>query len=116
MEEFTRCEVKLTLKHMAPLKSLGPNRMPPIFYQYYWDNIREEVTEAVLSFFNSEKFPSGLNHTYLTLIPKVKSPEKVLDFRLIALCNILYKLIAKVLANRLKTILPLVISKCQNAF
>ena len=74
------------------------------------------MTDVVLDCLNIGKIPTGLNHTFLTLIPKVKSPEKVSNFRSIALCNILYKLISKVPANRLKKILPLVISESQSAF
>ena len=59
---------------------------------------------------------TSLNHAFLTLIPKVKNPEKVSDFRPIALCNILYKLISKVLANRLKTFLPQIIFESQSTF
>ncbi|XP_075633467.1 uncharacterized protein LOC142605927 [Castanea sativa] len=83
--EFTRAEVDLALNQMAPLKAPGPDGMPPLFYQYYWPSIRDEVSEAVLDCLNSEKMPSCLNHTFLTLILKVKSPEKVYDFRPIAL-------------------------------
>ena len=104
--DFSRGEVKLALNQMTPLKALGLDGMPPIFYQHYWKKIGDEVTEAVLFCLNTSKIPSGLNHTYLTLIPKVKCPVKVVDFRPIALCNVLYKIISKVLANRLKKILP----------
>ena len=74
------------------------------------------MTDVVLDCLNIGKIPTCLNHTFLTLIPKVKSLEKVSNFRSIALCNILYKLISKVLANRLKKILPLVIFESQSAF
>ena len=94
---------------MAPLKALGLDGMPPLFYQHYWSSIGDEVYEAVLDCLNSRKIPSGLNYTFLTLIPKVKGPEKVSDFRPIALCDVLYKLISKVLASRLKKIFPLII-------
>lgn len=67
VEQFTRSEVELTLKQMAPLKAPGLDGMPPIFYQYYWDNIREEVTKAVLSFLTpkiSIRFESYLPYSY----------------------------------------------------
>ena len=101
---------------MAPLKAPGPDGMPPIFFQYYWDSIGDDVSCAVLCCLNSSIIPASLNQTFITLIPKSKSPEKVFEFRPIALCNILYKLISKVLANRLKSLLPHVISESQSAF
>ena len=97
--EFTKADVELALKQMAPLKALGLNGMPPIFFRYYWDNIGDDIVKAVLSCLNSKTILLGLNHTFITLIPKVKSLEYVTKFRPIALCNILYKLVSKVLAN-----------------
>lgn len=76
----------------------------------------DDVSEVVRSAVNSSVFPPSINHTYITLIPKVKSVERVTNFRHIALCNILYKLVAKVLASRLKKLLPDVISKSHSAF
>ena len=65
-----------------------------------------EVSNTVLSVLNSVILPDTLNHTLLTLIPKVKSAHQVIDFRPVSLSNVLYKLIAKALANRLKPLLP----------
>ena len=101
---------------MAPLQAPGPDGMPSLFYQNYWDLVGDEVTSLVLHFLNSAFLPANLNHTFVTLIPKVKNMEYVLEFRPISLCNVLYKIFSKVLANRLKRILPNIIIEHQSAF
>ena len=101
---------------MDPLKSLGPDGMLPLFFQQFWPIVGEKVTEAILTCLNTSSILPSINQTFITLIPKVKSPIRVSEFHPIALCNTLYKIISKVLANRLKKILPSVISESQSAF
>lgn len=60
--------------------------------------------------------PPKLNDTHICLIPKTKNPQKVTEYRPISLCNVIYRILAKVLANRLKKILPGVVSNSQSAF
>lgn len=74
------------------------------------------MSEAIIIVLNLGIMPPNLNNTFISLIPKVKSPRIVSKFRLISLCNMLYKLIAKVLENRLKLMLPNLISKTQSVF
>jgi len=78
--------------------------------------VGEEVRQTVLDYLNNEVFDPGINSTFITLIPKKASPSSVSDFCPISLCNVSYKLIAKVLANRLKKVLPVIISPAQSAF
>lgn len=113
---FSKIEMEAALKQMAPLKAPGPDGMPPIFFQHYLSTIGDDVVKAILSCLNLGQILPGLNHTFLTLIPKVKCPDKATDFWPIALCNILYKLVSKVLANKLKRILPQLISESQISF
>lgn len=101
---------------MAPLKAPGPSGMPPLFYQNFWDLVSFDVTSTVLHFLNKGSLPSPLNHTFITLIPKSKNPENVTKHRPISLCNVLYKIFSQVLANRLKRVLPHIISEYQSAF
>lgn len=75
-----------------------------------------EFSKAVLAVLNLGKIPDNLNHTFFTLITKTHSLRKVVDFRPISLRKVLYKLIAKVLANHLKPLLPHLISKTQGPF
>ena len=75
-----------------------------------------EVCKVILDIFHSGAMPPKLNMTHVALIPKVKRPTSVTEFRPISLCNVLYKIISKVLANRLKLILPQIIAPTQSAF
>lgn len=85
------------------------------FYQKYWSTFGKEVCQAVLGFLNSSVLNVALNSTNIALIPKMKSTSRVTEFQPISLCNVMYKLISKVLVNRLKKILPAIISKNQSA-
>ena len=101
---------------MAPLKASGPDGMPSLFFQHFWGVVDADVTNSVLSWLNSGTIPHPLNHIFITLFPKIKNPESVSDYRPISLCNVLYKNFSKVFANRLKKILPSIISKHQSTF
>lgn len=116
MKIFTASEISQALKEMHPTKAPGPDGMPPIFFQKFWPHIGSSVTHAVLNALNTCEFPHDVNHTFITLVPKTKIPQRLKDFRPISLCNVLYKLISKVVANRIKSVLPVVISETQSAF
>lgn len=113
---FARCEVASAIKGMEPFKAPGPDGFQPLFYQRYWDLVSPNVTKLVLDVVNGRDFPGSLNKAFLVLIPKVNSPNLVTQFRPIGLCNIIYKLVTKVLVNRLKPILPSIISPTQCSF
>jgi exonuclease III len=116
MQEFTMEEVDVALSQMHPLKSPGPDRFSACFYQRAWAILRADVGKAVLDFLNFGVFDSSLNITHIVLIPKIKNPSRITDYRPISLCNVLYKLMSKVLANRLKRVLTSIISPNQSAF
>lgn len=114
--QYTREEVHAELQQMAPLKSLGLDGFSACFYQSYWPIIGAEVSKAVLQFLNEGVFDKEFNFTYIVLIPKVTNPTRAKEFRPINLCNDIYKLASNVLANRLKPLLPTIISRTQSAF
>lgn len=98
--EFTDLEVKDVIFQMNPLSSPKPDGFPTVFYQDHWATVGRDVCAAVLKCLNSNNDLSHINVTYITLIPNVKHPRKVSDFRPISLYNVIYKIISKVLANR----------------
>lgn len=90
------------ITEMVLLKAPGHDGMPLLFYQSYWSNVGMDITQVVLSSLNSDSLLKSINHTFITLIPKVQNPERVTKFRPISLCNVIYKIVSKVIANRLK--------------
>ena len=101
---------------MHPTTAPGPNGMPPLFYQKFWSLSGVYVTQAVLDFLNRGVAPLDFNETHIVLIPKVKNPRKINEYRPISFCNVIYKLASKTVANRLKIVLSSIVSENQNAF
>ena len=114
--EFLDFEIKIALDQMSPNKAPGPDGMTKCFYQKYWHLIGDDICKVVREFLNKGGRLSNINHTNVVLIPKKTSPSTASDYRPISLCNVVYKLISKVLVNRMKNILPSIIDECQSAF
>jgi hypothetical protein len=115
-QDFTQAEVAYATHQLKSNAAPGPDGLNANFYQHYWDTIGGDVSHTVLNILNNGGSPETLNNTYICLIPKNKHPATPADFRPIALCNVILKIITKTIANRIKTILPEVISPQQSAF
>ncbi|CAM8999722.1 unnamed protein product [Rhodiola kirilowii] len=113
---FTEGEVRRALFQMHPTKAPGLDGFSALFYQSNWNIVGSDITKEVLNCLNNEILDCEMNETLIVLIPKVKEVEKVEDLRPISLCKVVMKIITKVLANRLKEILPSIISQSQSAF
>lgn len=109
-------EVWQALKQMHPSKAPGPDGFSPGFYQRFWHVVGEDVVAAVKMFLVSEELLRLVNCTNVALIPKVKNVENMNQLRPISLCNVIYKIGSKVLANRLKPFLMGIISPYQSVF
>lgn len=113
---FTSEEIEKALFMMRPNKAPGPYGFTAGFFQRHWDLLGPDVCLAVLEFLNGGDVPDIVNNTVIVLIPKIKHPQELTQFRPISLCNVLYKICSKVLANRLRLVLDDIISEEQSAF
>ena len=111
LESFTNEEVKRALFQMFPTKAPGPDGFPAHFFQRHWDICGAEVCSVVLRALKGDDNVEDINSTCIVLIPKVECAEDIGQFRPISLCNVIYKIASKVLANRLRVILPEIISE-----
>lgn len=101
---------------MHPNKAPSPDGMNPEFYQRFWEMCGKEVLEACRSWIDLGTLLAALNETNVVLIPKCDSPCSMKDFQPIFPCNVAYKILSKVRANRLKLVLRYCISKEQSTF
>lgn len=106
----TQDEIKMPLFEMSPLKAPGPDGFHPIFFQKSWDLLAHHLTAFIQNIFQNATLPTAINETILCLIPKCSAPSEVQHFRPISLCNTIYKLVTKILFNRLKRIMPTLIT------
>ncbi|KAG5548914.1 hypothetical protein RHGRI_014320 [Rhododendron griersonianum] len=114
--EVTDKEIKDTFSSLNPQKAPGPDGYNAAFFQKAWPVIGHEVTSAVKLFFRSGQLLKKANATSVALVPKIPNPSKVGDYRPISCCNVVYKCIAKILANKIKPVLPILIDPAQSGF
>ncbi|KAK4258548.1 hypothetical protein QN277_004989 [Acacia crassicarpa] len=114
--ELSAIEIKEALFHMGALKSPGPDGLNALFYQNQWNTVGDSVVTYVRYLFANPQVIKEVNGTLIVLIPKKEHPESMGDLRPISLCNVIYKTLSKVLVNRIKDILPLVIAPTQCSF
>lgn len=109
-------EITGAVFQLGASKAPGANGYNGFFFQNYWHLVGPDVIAAILHFFTSGIMPPSLNSIDPVLLPKVLDPEELSQFRPISLCNFLYKVVSKVLVDRLKSYLPDIISQEQSTF
>eukprot|EP00253_Pinus_taeda_P030204 PITA_30204 len=116
MKEVTMAELEATLKWFKRDKSPGPDGWTIEFYISFFDTLGNDLLQIVEDSRRRGRISSAIKSTFIALIPKSNASTTFDDFRPISLCNCLYKIIAKTIANRLKPILSQHISSEQFAF
>ncbi|XP_022013821.1 uncharacterized protein LOC110913288 [Helianthus annuus] len=112
----TSQEVKLAMFSIGNEKAPGPDGYSAAFFKSAWDIIGVDVSNAIIDFFNTGKLLRELNNTLIVLIPKKTTFFSVTDYRPIACCNVIYKCISKIVADRIKGSLNQIVSINQSAF
>eukprot|EP00253_Pinus_taeda_P005215 PITA_05215 len=115
LKQVTMQEVDEAMAQLKDGKAPGPDGFTGNFFHEFWDLISSEVWDLVEESRSMHWVLPSLNSTFIALVPKGKEANTPDKFRPIALCNVIYKLISKVVANRLKPLLPQLILPEQTA-
>ncbi|KAK3199387.1 hypothetical protein Dsin_022802 [Dipteronia sinensis] len=109
-------DVKQSLFGIGGLKALGPDGYPTIFFQNYWSCCKKDLVSLIADCFLKGYVPNDINQTIISLIPKVPNPTCMTQLRPISLCNTIYKIVSKILVQRIRPLLPNLVSPNQVAF
>jgi hypothetical protein len=101
---------------MSPYKAPGPDGFQPIFFTMYWHIVGGDVWKLVSDAFATGHIPVDLAETLIIPIPKIDEPQSLSDFRPISLCNVVLKLVSKVLVRRIRPHLETLIGPLQSSF
>ena len=115
-KEFSKEEVIQVLREMEGDKALGPNGFTMAFFHKCWSVVEKDVMDFFDYFHRHSIFERSLNTSFLTLIPKKCNVVSIKDFHTISLVGSVYKLLSKVLANRLRAVLDNLTTESQNSF
>jgi hypothetical protein len=113
---LTKEEILDALASLGSTKASGPKGFTTLFYKKYWDIVRVDVLQCIWFFSKNNFLHRVQNHSFIALVPKLNGSHTAHQFRPISLYNIVYKIISKILANRLKVHMHKIISHFQYAF
>jgi hypothetical protein len=116
IKPFSVEEVHAVVWDCASYKSLGPNGIDFGFLKELWSELKGDIMCFITEFHRNGKLTKGINTTFIALIPKVDNPQKLNDFRPSSLVGSIYKILAKVLANKLRQVVGSVVSEVQSDF
>lgn len=114
--DFGDDEIRKAIFSINPTKAPGPDGFSSSFFHKTWRFTQDDIYKKVRKILNEGAPLQEWNETTITLIPKVKKAERIKDYRPISLCNVCYKVVAKVIANRWRCVLDKVIDDNQSAF
>lgn len=100
----TADEIRLAAFSVNGGSAPGEDGLTGAFYKKFWHVVGSSVIEEVMSFFATGVLPQGWNHTQICLLPKIPKPTMMKDMRPISLCSVHYKIVSKILAQRLKSV------------
>lgn len=115
-DSFSLAEIKKAVWSCGGEKAPGPDGFSFAFIKKYWDIVKVDIHNMMHEFYFVNEIPKGCNSSFITLIPKVDNPLTFSDFRPISLIGIQYKIISKILANRLAMVIDSIVSPEQSAF
>jgi len=116
IEPVLKEEVRRAGFGMKSCKAPGPDGFQPIFFKYFLGEIGDDLWQLVHKVFLAGHINGQIPETLLVLIPKEKNPKRLQNFRPIALCNVIFKVITKVIVNSLRPFLDDLISPLQSSF
>ena len=116
VDRFTELEIKSAVWACGGDKSPGLDGLNFNFIKQFWETLKPDFIIFFDEFFINGRFPKGSNASFIALIPKTNSPQSLNDYRPISLIGCVYKIMSKVLANRLALVLPHLIDERKIAF
>nr|KYP30980.1 Retrovirus-related Pol polyprotein LINE-1 [Cajanus cajan] len=113
---FSDQEIFEAMKRIGSLKAPGPDGFQAIFYQSQWEIVGPSLCKLIHDIQEDPSKVAEINHTFLTLIPKVEMVTSMKQMRPISLCNVSYKVLTKMLATRLRRVMESLVGPSQCSF